>query len=166
MRSLLTLLCMSRVKQALARRIKRLEGVEDPVATCEKDQSFTIHFNTRRRGPRVVEYIGRDVLVVTRDEFACPFVQHYEARRIGCANALVRIVHTGARVDVKIIAVNEYGAVRRVVRPGASLAGEIEFPDNIGIERAGLNQLSVCGRAQDFGISFRADLLPRRAVGT
>ncbi len=85
--------------------------------------------------------IGGQVLVISPHQLAGVFIKHHQARRVGRANALVRIVHPGPGVDVKVIAVNENRAVGRVVRPDAGSLLEVQEPDNIGVERAGFERV-------------------------
>ena len=42
--------------------------------------------------------VGSDALVFARNEPARAFVQHDEAGRVGCADALMRAVHAGPGV--------------------------------------------------------------------
>ena len=48
-----------------------------------------------------------DVFIVASDKPSRHFVEHNQARRVGRAVALVRVIDSGSRVEVKIVAVDE-----------------------------------------------------------
>jgi hypothetical protein len=82
----------------------------------------------------------RDMLVIPREKPAATLVEHEEARRVRCPDAFMGVVHSGAGVEVKMIAVDEDRTVRRIVRPDARATREIELPENVRIERPDLNR--------------------------
>ena len=104
----------------------------------------------RWRRPGTVEDVGRDVLVVARDEPAGALVKNDEARSVGAANVPMGVVHAGAAVEVKVIAVNKDGAMGGVVRPDASARGEVELPKNAGIGSIGWSVPEFGFRTADF----------------
>ncbi|MCX6929829.1 MAG: hypothetical protein NT154_42430 [Verrucomicrobia bacterium] len=95
--------------------MERFERIHHPVAPGEADQGTVIHGGHRRGGPGAVEDVRGDMLIVACFEAAGVLVEHHEARRVGGADVLVGIVHAGAAVEVEVIAVNQDGAVGRIV---------------------------------------------------
>ena len=94
--------------------------------------------------------VRRDVFVLARDEAARALIEHDQAGRVRRADMAVGVVHAGAAVQVKVIVVNEDGAVGRVVRPDARARGEVKPPNHLWIERVGCLvcfgfRVSVCG---------------------
>jgi hypothetical protein len=82
-----------------------------------------------------VEDARADTFKIAGDEAAGLLVQDDEARTIRAPDALVRVVHAVARVDVQEIAIDQHGTVRPVVRPGPRLPRSVEQPDDVGVDR-------------------------------
>src|SRR4029079_13219364 len=112
--------------------------IDDPVASSEKNQRLPIHDAQRWRRPGAMEDVWRDVFVVTRQQASGALVEDDEAGRIGCADAFVGVVHSSAGVQVEMAAVNKNRTMRGVMRPNAVFLREIERPENVRVERAGL----------------------------
>ena len=101
-----------------------------------------------------MENIGGNVLIVPGHEPACALVDDHEAGGVGCADASVGVVHSGARVEVKKIVVNQNRAVRAVVRPDAGVGHQIVDPDDVGIQRSRRQRAAGRRRTEGFGFDF------------
>src|SRR2546426_11352482 len=117
--------------------------------------------------------VRRDVFVVARHKSPAPLVEHDKTRRVRCSDAFVRVVHAGGGVEVKVVPMDQNRAVRAVMRPNASARGQIENPDDVGVEWTCLKQIPFGGWTQwlrkylraghGFGRGTRT--FPRRPVG-
>src|SRR5256885_15157328 len=95
-----------------------------------------------------MKYVRRDVFVVARHKPSRLLVERDEARRVRRTDAFVRVVHAGGGVEVKVVPMDQNRAVRAVMRPNASARGQIENPDDVGVEWTCLEQIPFGGWTQ------------------
>ena len=114
-------------------RLSELRQAVDAVAAGEEDAGLAVGGGQGGGGPGAVEDAWGDAEAVLGDPAAGAFVEHHEARGLGCTDDAVGVVHAGAGVDVQVVAVDEDGAVGSVVGPDAGLLGEVEGPEDVGV---------------------------------
>ena len=134
---------------------QRLERIHHAVACREEHQRAAIDVRQGGRRPGAVKDVGRDVLVVPREQAAGVLVEHDQAWGVGGADAPMGVVHTCARVEVQAIAVDQDAAMGGIVRPNARTSRQVELPDSPRGHTAGC--LLLFGlRTSAFGFPPRA----------
>ena len=101
---------------------QRLECINDPVASPKEHQAPPANLSHGRGAPGAVKNVRRDRFVITGDESSGSFIQDNQAGSIRRANTFMRVVHARAAVEVKIIAIDQNGTVRGVMRPNPGAA--------------------------------------------
>ena len=74
-----------------------------------------------------------DAFVIAGDKSAGLFIEHDEAGTVGLANLAVGVIDAVAGIEVEETSVQEDGAMRRIVRIDAGLAGFVEQPEDVGV---------------------------------
>ena len=121
-------------------RVDRVEAVEASVAGPLEQPDGVAELGQRGRTPLTVDDVPADAEVVLRNQLAGRLVDDGQQRRVGIDHPIVRVIQAVGRANVEQIAVQQHGAVGRVVRPDAQLGGHVEGPDDIGVFSAGLQR--------------------------
>ena len=110
-----------------------LESIDNAVTSAEEDERLAADMAQRRRRPSAVEDPRSNLFVVLRHQAAGHLVEDNQAGGVRAPNDAVCVVDSVARVDVEIPAVDQNGAVGRIVGIHSDLGRHIHEPKDVGV---------------------------------